>query len=216
MAKASREEWSKSSLMKMATAASTRLPSFAERIPFPTAFSPARWRAHLATPDILFLADNDGDGRADERKVLFTGFKEGNQQHRMNGFEWGLDGWIYGANGDSGGKVRSVLKGANSDPVSISGGTFGFVRTTGEFEAESGNAQFGRHRDDWGNWFGNNNSTWLWHYTVEDRYLQRNPKLAVKSTRRLLAQYADATRVFTAYANEAAPIRFNHPNLWAM
>ena len=57
-----------------------------------------------AAPDILFAADTDGDGRADERRVLFTGFKEGNQQHRMNGFEWGLDGWIYGANGDSGGK----------------------------------------------------------------------------------------------------------------
>ncbi len=36
---------------------------------------------------------------------------EGNQQHRLNGFELGLDGWIYGANGDSGGSVRSLKTG---------------------------------------------------------------------------------------------------------
>ena len=48
----------------------------------------------------------------------------------------------------------------------------------------SGQTQFGRRRDDWGNWFGNNNPTWLWHYTIADRYLRRNPQLAVKSVRR--------------------------------
>ena len=40
---------------------------------------------------------------------------EGNQQHRLNGFELGLDGWVYGANGDSDGRVRS-LKTGKIDP----------------------------------------------------------------------------------------------------
>ncbi len=183
---------------------------FARDLAFPTGVFP--WREGVlvaATPEILFLRDTDGDGRSDHREVLFTGFKEGNQQHRMNGFTWGLDGWIYGANGDSGGNVRAAAR--KFGAVSISGRDFRFRPDTGEFEAESGMAQFGRYRDDWGNWFGNNNSTWLWHYTVEERYLRRNPKLAVKSTRRMLAGYADATRVFPGYSTENAPIRFNQP-----
>jgi hypothetical protein len=147
---------------------------FADKLPFPTGVFPWRGGALVAaTPDILFLADKDGDGRADKREVIFTGFKEGNQQHRMNGFAWGLDGWIYGANGDSGGSISagSNRPASSVQAVSISGRDFRFRPDSGEFEAESGNAQFGRARDDWGNWFGNNNSTWLWHYTLEERYL---------------------------------------------
>ena len=237
---------------------------FAEDIPYPTGIFP--WRDGViiaAAPDILFLEDKSGSGKADTRTVLFTGFTEGNQQHRINGFDWGLDGWLYGANGDSGGNIvaadgrrradvepttrRQVgwaqaagWSGAKNLPAptvhadsdatgrqvvgptlparllpsaatSISGRDFRFRPDAAEFEAESGSTQFGRHRDDWGNWFGNNNPTWLWHYTLEDRYIRRNPRLAVKTTKQMLANYADNTRVFTAYPKESAPIRFNQP-----
>ena len=174
--------------------------TFLEDLPFPSGIM--CWRDGVlisSSPNIIFAADTDGDGRADQRRVLFTGFKEGNQQHRVNGFEWGLDGWIYGANGDSGGEVNGVA---------ISGRDFRFRPDTGAFEAESGQTQYGRRRDDWGHWFGNNNSTWLWHYTLDDHYLRRNPKLAVKTTKQVLAQYPDATRVFPV---SELPIRFNQP-----
>ena len=46
---------------------------------------------------------------------LYTGFREGNQQHRVNGLIWGLDNWIYCANGDSGGRIKSVKTGASID-----------------------------------------------------------------------------------------------------
>ncbi|MEA3211664.1 MAG: hypothetical protein QOE70_4721 [Chthoniobacter sp.] len=179
---------------------------FLEDLPFPTGVLPWRKGALIcAAPDILYAEDTDGDGRADLRKVLFSGFKPGNQQHRANGFEWGLDGWIYGANGDSGGSVKSIATGAE---VNISGRDFRFRPDTGEFETESGGTQYGRRRDDWGNWFGNNNSVWLWHYTVAERYLRRNPKLAVKSVRKVLANDESATRVFPV---SEQPIRFNQP-----
>jgi len=177
--------------------------TFLDGLAFPTGVMP--WRNGVliaASPDILFAADTDGDGRADEKRVLFTGFTPGNQQHRMNGFEWGLDGWIYGANGDSGGTINGVK---------ISGRDFRFRPDTGEFEAASGYGQFGRRRDDWGNWFANNNPAWLWHYTIEDRYLRRNPKLAVRSVKKPLANYADGTRVFPASAQIA---RFNQPDAY--
>lgn len=174
--------------------------TFLEGLPFPTGIMP--WRNGViiaASPDILFATDTDDDGRADEKRVLFTGFTEGNEQHRLNGFEWGLDGWLYGANGDSGGVVNGV---------SISGRDFRFRPDSGEFEAESGQTQYRRMRDDWGNWFGNNNPTWLWHYTISDTHLRRNPKLAVNTTKRILANYPDPTRVF---AVSQMAIRFNQP-----
>src|SRR5947209_12753426 len=51
-------------------------------------------------PDVFYAEDRDGDGRADHREVLITGFGEANPQHRINGLRWGLDNWIYCANGD--------------------------------------------------------------------------------------------------------------------
>lgn len=175
-----------------------RATPFLDGLPFPNGILP--WRNGVivsSSPDILFAAE--ADGHVTEKRVLFTGFREGNQQHRVNGFERGLDGWVYGANGDSGGTVNGI---------SISGRDFRFRPDTGEFEAESGSTQYGRHRDDWGNWFGNNNSAWLWHYTLEDHYLRRNPRLAVKTTKQPLANYADATRCFPI---SELPIRFNDP-----
>ena len=48
---------------------------------------------------------------------------------------------------------------------------------------ESGPSQFGRVRDDWGNWFGVQNSWPLWHYVLADRYLRRNPTYAAPDPR---------------------------------
>lgn len=172
--------------------------TFLENLPFPNGVMP--WRNGVlisSSPDILFATE--ANGQVTNKRALFTGFREGNQQHRVNGFEMGLDGWIYGANGDSGGTVNGV---------SISSRDYRFRPDTGEFEAESGSTQYGRHRDDWGNWFGNNNSAWLWHYTIAEHYLRRNPRLAVKTTKQSLANYPDSTRVFPI---SELPIRFNDP-----
>ena len=149
--------------------------TFLDGLGFPTGVMPWRKGVLVAcAPDIFYAEDRDGDGKADHREVLFTGFVEGNQQHRLNGFELGLDGWVYGANGDSGGTVRSLKTGKTT---SISGRDFRFRPDTGEFEAESGQTQYGRHRDDWGHWFGNNNPNWGWHYVLADHDLRRNPQL---------------------------------------
>lgn len=167
---------------------------FLEKVAFPSSVMP--WRQGVlvaAAPDLFYAEDTDGDGRADVRKVLFTGFNPGNQQHRLNGFEWGLDGWIYAANGDSGGTVKSIATGKT---LSISGRDIRFRPDTGEIETVSAQTQFGRRRDDWGNWFGNNNPTWLWHVTLPEHYLRRNPQLAVKRVLHVLANYDDSTRVF--------------------
>jgi putative membrane-bound dehydrogenase-like protein len=175
---------------------------FLEGLNFPTGVIP--WRKGViisAAPEIFYAEDTDGDGKADVKKVLFTGFREGNQQHRVNGFDYGLDNWLYGANGDSGGEITAVGTVDKGPPkqrqtVDINGRDFRFRPDTGAFETQAGEAQYGRHRDDWGNWFGNNNSIWLWHYFLPEQYLARNPHLAVRTLNRVLANYDNATRVF--------------------
>lgn len=148
---------------------------FLEGIPFPTGVFP--WRDGclvLTVPDLIFARDTDGDGTADQRETLFTGFKPGNQQHRANGFTWSLDGWLVLANGDSGGTVTSVKTGHSVD---IRGRDLRIKPDTGEIELLTGMTQYGRTRDDHGNWFGCNNSNPGWHIAIEDRYLARNPPL---------------------------------------
>lgn len=182
---------------------------FLTGLPFPSSVMPwGRGALVAAAPDLLYAEDTDGDGRADRREVLFTGFVEGNQQHRFNGFEWGLDGWLYGANGDSGGTVKSIRTGKS---VELRGRDFRFRPDTGELEAVSAQTQYGRRRDDWGNWFGNNNPTWLWHVVLPEHYLRRNPRLAVKRVLEVLANGPEPTRV---YAVSAPAERPNQP--WAL
>jgi len=156
---------------------------FLDGVAFPSGV--LAWRKGVlvsAAPDIFYAEDTDGDGRADVRRVLFTGFAEGNQQHRVNGFSRGLDNWIYLANGDSGGKIRAVATvhgDAVEGSVDLRGRDLRIRPDTGELETVAGQTQFGRNRDDWGNWFGNNNSRPLWHFVLDDHYLRRNPHLVI-------------------------------------
>ncbi|HXG46842.1 MAG TPA: PVC-type heme-binding CxxCH protein, partial [Methylomirabilota bacterium] len=152
---------------------------FADGLNFPTGL--LTWRDGVlvtAAPEVLFLRDMDGDGRADAREVLLRGLLEGNQQLRANGLRWGLDGWVYCAAGGHhrghgvGNKLRSLRTGRE---VAVGALDFRFRPDTGELEPESGPSQFGRNRDDWGRWFGTQNSRPLWHYVLADRYLRRNP-----------------------------------------
>lgn len=132
------------------------------------------WRKGLlvtCAPDILYLEDTDGDDVADVREVLYTGFGEGNQQHRVNGLRWGLDNWIYGANGDSSGEISSVT---GTDTLNLRGRDFRIRPDGGHIDGQSGQTQYSRARDDWGNWFGCNNSNPIYHYTLADEYARRN------------------------------------------
>ena len=166
---------------------------FLDGLSFPNGVMP--WRDGVlisATPDILFARDTNGDGKADETRVLFSGFREGNQQHRMNGFEYGLDNWVYGANGDSGGIVTSPGTGLS---VNIRGRDFRFRPDTLEFQTQTGQTQYGRRRDDWGNWFGNNNPNLGWHYTQPEHYLRRNPHFVAPSPRHPIGNYSRSQQI---------------------
>ena len=198
--------------------------TFLDGLNFPTGIH--RWRNGVIVtdaPTIFYAEDTDGDLKADVRKTLYDGFGEGNQQHRVNGLSWGLDNWLHVANGDSGGEVRVVDKVGNNplfddeskfrlvdrdpfDPVhevtgpgqavNIRGRDVRIQPDYGLIDPVSGQSQFGRCRDDWGNWFGGNNSRPMWHYALDDRYIRRNPHAAAGDFRREIFDPPGASPVF--------------------
>ena len=114
-ARASPAAWSGSSKTPTATASTTKRPcSSTVSASRPASCPGARACSSPALRTSSTPRTRDGDGKADQSRSLFTGFGEGNQQHRVNGFGWGLDDWIYCANGDSGGMVKSREDGNDS------------------------------------------------------------------------------------------------------
>ena len=153
---------------------------FLDGLAYPNGVIPWRDGALVScAPDIFFAKDTDGDGAADEREVLFTGFPEANPQHRVNGFAWGLDGLMYVAHGAAGISCPKTGKEYN-----FAGRDFAFNPDTCEVFTMTGGSQFGRVRDDWGSWFANTNSNPLFHFVAEDHQLSRNPYLSPPSAKR--------------------------------
>lgn len=180
---------------------------FLEGLPFPNGIKVWRDGVIVSTaPDVFFAADDNGDQRADRREVLFTGFAPGNQQHRVNGLRWGLDNWLYLANGDSGGTVTSTKTGMS---MNISGRDLRIRPDTGEMDTVAGQTQFGRNRDDWGNWFGGNNSNPGWHYVLDATMLRRNPHVAARSPRLTVTNPPGAAPI---YPRSRTLTRFNDFN----
>lgn len=154
----------------------------------------------LVTTDgqVLFLRDTDGDGKADEREVWFEGFKKDNPQLRANHPTLGLDNHISVASGLRGGEVIAARKGwkKNAKPVSLSGRDFRFDPITGAYESISGVGQFGLCFDDFGNRFVCSNRNPCNHIVLEDRYLIRNPHLAVSKVHEDVSPAAENSRLY--------------------
>lgn len=148
---------------------------FLDDIPFPTGVTV--WRKGVlvcAAPDILYAEDTDGDGKADVVKKLYSGFGTENFQARVNSLQYGLDGWVYGSCGLFGGTIRSF----NGQSYALGNRDFRIRPDTGELEPVTGCSQQGRVRNDWGDWFGCDNSNLIRHYALTDHYLKRNPLVA--------------------------------------
>ncbi len=185
-----------------------RVTTFAAPLPMPKGVMP--WRGGVlvtAAPDILFLKDTDGDGKADVREVVFTGFSPGNPQHRVNGLQFALDNWIYGANGDSGGTLRRGNQPA-APAVAIGNTDFRFRPDFSGLEPVAGRSQFANTFDDWGNRFINNNSNHIIYPVLPLRYVKRNPNLPVPAVQETIPEHGAAARIFPASAVET---RFNDP-----
>lgn len=131
-----------------------------------------------AAPDLLFCKDTDGDGRADQRKVVFTGFVRlaNRTDPSLNSILWGLDNRFHACTSYSGSEIRSVIE-KDSTPRSIRNRGFLFDPRTLQFDLSSGGGQHGLAIDDWGREFLCSNSSPVRMLMYDDRYLSRNPWL---------------------------------------
>lgn len=137
------------------------------------------WKGGLivtSAPDILYMKDTDGDGKADVRKVLYTGFPRVNQEARITNLRLGIDNWIYAANEGREGRITSPEY-SKYPPVLVRGADFRFHPVTGAFEPASGPTQFGMTFDAWGNRFLTQNTVHVRHSIIPMRYLMRAPLL---------------------------------------
>ena len=125
-------------------------------------------------PDLLYAKDTNGDGVADVKKVMFTGFGTENVQGLFNGLLWGPDGWIYGVAGSNGGEIKNLSR-PDAKPVSVRGRDFRFQPDGSAFEAISGGGQFGHCFDDWGHRFTCSNSNHIRQIVLPAHDLERNP-----------------------------------------
>jgi putative membrane-bound dehydrogenase-like protein len=153
---------------------------FAEGLRFPTAVMP--WKGGLivaVAPDLIYLEDVDGDGKADRKRTLYTGFDLDNIQQLVNSLQWGLDNWVHGCAGGKGGTIHSAEK-PDAPTVTLRGRGIRFhPDVPASLEPTSGGGQYGLAPDEYERWFTATNSQHLRHVVLPDHYLRRNPVLAV-------------------------------------
>jgi putative membrane-bound dehydrogenase-like protein len=187
---------------------------FADKLAWPT--SVACWEGGVfvaAAPDIWYFKDTDGDGIADVREKVFTGFSRYNVQAIMNNLEWGLDGRLYGAASGNGGSVRPADE-PQAMPVAVTRRDFSFDPERRDFRVESGGERFGNSFDDWGNRFLCNIRNPVQHVVLPAKYLTRNPLLAVPRAVHDAAEFGDQLRVYRISPPE--PWRTFRAQRWAL
>ncbi len=156
---------------------------FAKGFPWPTALFWAKGGLFLAaTPDIYYLRDTDGDGKADDTKLVYTGFantqKRVNMQGLLNTFIWGLDNRIHGTSSTAGGIVSNLVMTAQN-PVDLQGRDFTINPLNFEMTSENGGGQHGLSFDTWGRRYATSNSRHIMSYMYDAKYAGRNPHFAM-------------------------------------
>jgi len=176
---------------------------FLDNLSYPNSVFPYRDGAIVAcAPDVFFAADRDGDGRAEYRETLISGFPAANPQHRVNGFTYGLDGKLYLSSGSDAAEIQMA---GSTEALRASGRDLALDLSQRRLEFVSGPTQYIRGRDDWNRWFGNTNNEPLYQYVIDDRYQQRSGR-SVDSLRQFLTTPAVGPKVFPL---SSADGRFN-------
>jgi putative membrane-bound dehydrogenase-like protein len=178
------------------------------------------------TPDILYAKDADGDGRADIRETVFTGFASDfapyatnklNVQAMMNSLQWGPDCRIHGCGSMSGGKIQRVISPfttawrsnalvrlgpaaaeypETNAPLDLRGRDFSFDPRLLDLRLETGGGQYGMSFDDVGRKFFCSNSDHLQIARYEERYASRSGWFSPPSPRASIAADGPAAAVF--------------------
>ncbi len=151
---------------------------FASGLTYPNGILP--WKGGVfitCAPHIYYYKDTDGDGVADIKKTVLTGFNDTKtSQIRMSHPTIGLDGWIYVTGGLNGGSITSPEH-PDRPPVVYTAADGRFNPETFEFQSTGGKSQFGLTIDPFGHRFGTSNRHPVMQIVMEPWNLSRNPHL---------------------------------------
>ncbi|MFO0925162.1 MAG: PVC-type heme-binding CxxCH protein [Pirellulales bacterium] len=125
---------------------------FADGLLFPTGIQ--LWKNGVfatVAGELIYLADENGDLKADSKEPVLRGFAVGNPQLRANHPTLAPDGWLYVANGLRGGKVQ---RGGAGESLDLAGRDLRYHVVTKKVEAITGPSQFGMSLDAFGYRYG--------------------------------------------------------------
>lgn len=185
---------------------------FLDKLSWPTAVACYGGGVFIGDPpDILYAKDTNGDGVADVKQVIYTGFSRTNVQGMMNSLLWGLDHRIYGTSSTTGGKIKRVALGTldevvrgtsqiakddDSKVLDLHNRDFAINPKTLDLSTLTGGGQHGMTFNRWGDRFVCSNSDHLQAIVFEARYLSRNPYQSVVSARRSIASDGPQAEVY--------------------
>ncbi|HMG90402.1 MAG TPA: PVC-type heme-binding CxxCH protein [Chryseolinea sp.] len=189
---------------------------FAENLILPN--SVMRWKNGIMVtdaPNVFYFEDGDGDGKAEIRDTLLTGFALSNPQHNLNSPVLGIDNWIYLAHeeavttetyqkefGDPGKEI--FFPDNPSSPrldINAGGRAVRFRPDQHIVEMTSSASQFGHAFDTWGHHFEVGNSNHIYQEVIAQSYLSRNPHLPISDATEHLSDHMPASEVFSITQN---------------
>ncbi len=189
---------------------------FADSLMMPTGVM--RWKKGILVtdaPNLLYLEDSDGDGKADITEIVLTGFALSNPQHNVNNPILGLDNWIYLAHeraiessvykeafGDRGGDIYyPAMPDGKRLPDNASGRSIRFNPGKYDLEEVASSSQYGHSFDVWGNYLLVSNANHIIHSVIPAEYFNRNPKMLVSGSTRSISDHGSAAEVFPITRN---------------
>lgn len=173
---------------------------YVDKLKWPTALLCYRGGVFVgATPDILYCRDDDGDGVAEKRRTIFTGFGEGqprlNMQALFNSLRWGPDNRVWGCTSRNGGKVRRPDQ-PESEALSLRGSDFSFDPEKLDLRAENGTGQYGMCFDSRNRRFTCSNSNHIVWIAYERNHTSTNPLFRLPTPLVSIADDGQAAPVF--------------------
>jgi len=156
---------------------------FVEGLTYPNGIM--AWKGGIfvtCAPHIYYFKDTNGDGKADIKEIVLTGFNANRTaQIRTSHPTLALDGWIYVTSGLNGGEVYSPAH-PERKTISFSAADGRFHPETLEFQVRGGKSQFGLAFDAFGRRFGSSNRHPLQHIVIDPDQLSNNPNLLFNKT----------------------------------
>lgn len=177
--------------------------TFAEGLTFPNGVMPWNGGVYVTcAPNVYYFKDTNGDGVADEKKIVFKGFQDlSTTQLRVSHPTLNIDNWVYLTSGLTAAKVRSPDWPTTREPVFLNRVDGRFRPGTEEIEATAGTAQFGQTFDSFGRKFICSNRNHIRHVVMQLEYLKRNSNLAFSEVVQDIPDHGAACKVFPLSAN---------------